>query len=248
MVSPGSVNGVASEEAAGTAPRVTIRQNIFGMAMENKILKVLGYWTIGLILIVATVIIIRWATDFLDWARLESGDLGTWVGGIGTVGALIGTIHLARTETRRREHEGLVVARLQIASMMLRFVHAQAVVAEVCRLLDETALVDTGPLFASHAREKIDGIELWTVKELIPLAGLPENTALKLAEAADQLIAFRKMLIKTVDEGNIYQSTMRKILARNFHSNLSETFRLIDQSVTVCKAEVEASRLSVQTV
>lgn len=52
--------------------------------MEDKILKTLGYWTLGLILFVSTFIIIRWAVDFATWSTLDSG----WAQAIGSVAAI----------------------------------------------------------------------------------------------------------------------------------------------------------------
>jgi hypothetical protein len=54
--------------------------------MQEKLLKVAGYWAMGLILVVATLIVIRWAADFVSWSGLDSG----WaqaIGGMAAIGA-----------------------------------------------------------------------------------------------------------------------------------------------------------------
>lgn len=52
--------------------------------MENKVLKFFGYWAMGLILFIATMIVIRWTIDFVTWSALDSG----WAQVIGSVAAL----------------------------------------------------------------------------------------------------------------------------------------------------------------
>lgn len=52
--------------------------------MENRLWKVIGFWALGLILFISTLIIIRWAVDFATWSTLDSG----WAQAIGSVAAL----------------------------------------------------------------------------------------------------------------------------------------------------------------
>lgn len=66
--------------------------------MQNKLLTALSYWLLGLILIVATVIVIHWAAGFVKWADLDAG----WAQAIGSVAAILASFFLFR---RQREHE-----------------------------------------------------------------------------------------------------------------------------------------------
>lgn len=74
--------------------RDTIPRISYGAAMENKILKVLGYWALALILFVATFIVIRWAVDFATWSTLDSG----WAQAIGSVAAIFFAYYLGERQ------------------------------------------------------------------------------------------------------------------------------------------------------
>lgn len=49
--------------------------------MENRYLKIIGFWAMALILFVATFIVIGWAISFASWASLDSG----WAQAIGSL-------------------------------------------------------------------------------------------------------------------------------------------------------------------
>jgi hypothetical protein len=66
---------------------------------------------------------------------LSKSDWGTWVGSVGTVATLVGTIWLATTQTRQKTKDDLTLARLHAASMVLRLHHAESVVSSACQTL-----------------------------------------------------------------------------------------------------------------
>jgi hypothetical protein len=72
----------------------TIRKTIFISAMENKIWKAIGFWALALILLIATMIIIRWVIDFVTWSALDSG----WAQAAGSFIALGVAIHIMRSQ------------------------------------------------------------------------------------------------------------------------------------------------------
>lgn len=106
-----------------------------------------------------------------------------WVGAIGTVATLIGTIHLARTETRRRERGERTVARLHGASMSTKIEDALVGTSAAAAMLHLARDGDREPAFYGKCAEKLDEIAFWSIGEVAPLAPLPFNTAIKLAEA-----------------------------------------------------------------
>lgn len=138
--------------------------------MDNKILKTLGYWATGLILLIATIIVIRWATDFLDWARFGGGDLATWVGAVGAVGAFIGTIRLATNETRRRNTEALTLARLHGAGMTLQVEDAYQRVLQAVAMLDVAGREGRRKEFLTSCCIVLRGADLWKIADVVPLA------------------------------------------------------------------------------
>lgn len=168
--------------------------------MENKFLKAVGYMVLGLIVLVATVIIIRWVGNFLDWARFDAGDLATWVGAFGTVAALFGTIVLATTETRRRERAEMLLAGLHASALLTRINDAYNAVANLRVQLGHD--LDEGDIRASmleYALVRIQRLKLWTVDELVALAPLPDSAASKLARVPDQV----QMVIDILAEATI---------------------------------------------
>lgn len=66
--------------------------------MESKFLKVFGYWAIGLLLTVATLLIVHWTRNSVPWNKLDSG----WVQAVGSVVAILVSFFFFR---RQREHE-----------------------------------------------------------------------------------------------------------------------------------------------
>lgn len=57
--------------------------------MDKKHWDILGFWALGLIVLIATMIIIRWVIEFVTWSTIDSG----WaqaIGGIAAIGASFG--------------------------------------------------------------------------------------------------------------------------------------------------------------
>jgi hypothetical protein len=139
-----------------------------------------------------------------NWQPLSASDWGTWAGAIGTVATLIGTIHLARTETRRRERSELLLAQLHAAGMLLRMERAHGIVviaiAQLNHVMETTelpnAILDNrlAHPFLTWTVENLNQIEIWGGADLVPLAPLPNHVASKLAQAAEQLRTVKRLL------------------------------------------------------
>ena len=125
------------------------------------------------------------AQNLINWSALTASDWGTWIGAVGTVITLAGTIWLATTETRRRAREEITKAnivasalapRVEIASRQLRYFHTGL----SFRNLD-------GNPYSSPKEEAgyLLGIKYKpaTTEELSALAALDDRTASKLAYA-----------------------------------------------------------------
>jgi hypothetical protein len=70
--------------------------------MQEKLWKVIGFWSMGLILFVATMVIIRWSIDFATWSALDSG----WAQAIGSSAALGVAIFIM---SRQNQHSARLV-------------------------------------------------------------------------------------------------------------------------------------------
>ena len=124
-----------------------------------------------------------------------------WVGAIGTVAALAWAIWLATAETRHRQQAERVMANLHGAGMLNRIELARNSVHTLVKFLPITDDVDSIDLNYYQGRlDSLNSLELWQVADLVPLVPLPHNTATKLAQAADQLHAIKRLLKMGQDE------------------------------------------------
>lgn len=203
--------------------------------MANKILKFIGLCAMGLILLVGSILILRWMLDFLDWARFAPGDLATWLGAIGTISAFFGTIYIARTETRRRERSERALAQLHAAAWIMRLIDAKAAMNHVIRILDAAALAPTDVTFAFEGRSILDRITVWSVNDLIPLATLPDNTAKNLARAITHIEGMRKVFDNEIARAQQYTDESRQDVANTFAGSIRTTRDLIDSALTSCR-------------
>jgi hypothetical protein len=136
------------------------------------------------------------AFEAVPWSTLSASDWGTWVGSIGTVGALVGTIWLATTESRSKRNEALMYARLHAAGMFWHLVHAQAAASSVSDAL-KNADIESVLKIRDYVQEVLSELTLWPVSDLVPLIPLKGNAASKLAQATDQVNLVRKYLGRT---------------------------------------------------
>lgn len=111
------------------------------------------------------------------WKGMSAGDWGTWIGSIGTVGALCGTIWLATEERRRREREAKDLATLAAASILLKLAHTIGLVMRVIQTFEAEPLQANNVGICARAMAEN---ELWTDEELLPLLTLPNHIAAKL--------------------------------------------------------------------
>lgn len=134
-------------------------------------------------LVLGGLLIIGLIGDLILWgleSDLSKSDWGTWVGSVGTVGALIGTIWLATEERRRRNRESMDLATLAAASLLLRLARMAGAIQRVISVLetDPPPGKVTNFRFCSDCLEKSDR---WTTEDLLPLIPLPNHAAASLA-------------------------------------------------------------------
>jgi hypothetical protein len=189
-------------------------------------------------------LLIFFAYTIWIWPTLQPGDKGTWSGALGTVGTLIGTIWLATSESRRRHRDEITRARLHAASFMLQLAHASGALGQVTRSLQIDTQVDRGPGPILACLTNMQGIELWTIEDLIPLAPLSKNFAALLAESADQIKSFTKILEMAGRDASLSTSEKRKIFAEKAVHLMSGTASHLDVAIQQCDAARTAIHLS----
>lgn len=169
---------------------------------------------------------------------LSKSDWGTWVGSLGTVLTLLGTIWLATNAERKRERESKILARLHSASMLLRLIKAKAQLGNAFQVLDhsyqtqnELTIEQIGDM---HYR--LDSIQNWHVSDLVPLAPLPNNTAVKLAQVADYINTSVDLLIRVSRHYPTLSHQERLNFVFTMHPMLKSTSEFLDQSIEVCNS------------
>jgi hypothetical protein len=140
-----------------------------------------------------------------NWQMMSISDWGTWVGSIGTVATLIGTIWLATATDRQRKREQLDLALVATAGLVLRLKNVQRALGLVAGRMSEPFDESDDPNAAlSQWFEIVATPDLWQAEELAPLVYLPNQVAANLAFI-----------------GNNIRSTMLTLKRLSAHGNLS---------------------------
>jgi hypothetical protein len=199
----------------------------------DKAERAVAYGFIGLALTAASGAVIVRLAD-MGAAHPGGGDLATWVGALGTFLALSGAIWIATSESRRRDRLALTTSQLVAAGMVLRLVHTQAVLTRMARKIHSLSIIDEGVGAFVKLAAQVDEIDLWSMEELLPMVALPK-LAVQLAEARDQILTTKKVLLRAKDKEEHLISDGRRAFASAFHKNLSGTVDKVDQSVARCR-------------
>ena len=140
--------------------------------------------TIILAIVAGLIYFAFWA---IPWSKFGVAEWAYWVGAIGTVGTLLGTIRLATTETRRHILAEQRRAHLCAAAMLLRLMRATVLIKCTIANLDLYAEIDHAPDVILQAKQHLMKIDIWNVEELMPLAPLSGDSAFQLAEACSEI-------------------------------------------------------------
>lgn len=154
-----------------------------------------------------------------------------WVGAIGTVGTLIGTIWLATKGERNKRKEALLVARLHAAGMFWKLSHLKLTVESVSNNLDPGDAPDLNKKITS-CRDILEKLILWSMADLVPLAPLPRGIAAKLAEVADRIHIAKTMLSHI----SILDIEVQRDSLLDIRTLLETTTLFLDIAVAECKA------------
>ncbi len=142
------------------------------------------------------------ATDLILVGRaydLSKSDWGTWVGAVGTVAALCGTIYIAQTETRRRERGEHDLALITAASFSVRIPEMWQALIELERHVTSDRgnfnAIDCNQCIAILAR-----VDTWTQSDLVALLPLGPGIAVRLGLAQAEVASIMGRL-KEGDRG-----------------------------------------------
>ena len=138
------------------------------------------------------------ATVALVWLGfilgLTKSDWGTWVGSVGTVATLIGTIWIATEAARQRRRDETDFAIIAAAEFTFRLHSMQDTLRGVIERLPSIRNGAYGDIF-KECCEQIQSAEIWRAEDLKPLVIIPGHLAANLAFEATRIRAIASDLV-----------------------------------------------------
>lgn len=157
-----------------------------------------------------------------------------WVTALGTIGTLIGTIYLARTETRRRESRERVVGRIHARANMIRCEQASASIEEVMHILKQAKSRNEFSIKLDECQRRLVGIYPWTMEELAPLVALSGDIAPKIIDAIEALQKAQAALKSFVATHGQHGTPMHPSVAFTFYKDLARSEALFRNAACAC--------------
>jgi hypothetical protein len=168
------------------------------------------------------------------------GDLATWLGAFGAVGAMSWAIFLANSETRRREHSEKVMAKVIASRLVPRLQHLNGELASVLaklRVVDPSVgrknlHMEAVPFLSFSSRFDVP------LEEISLLAPLPKQTAFKLAYALSLMHrryaeVFREM--EESRENGTYDDPLSDAKAKEWIDHATVLFEQFTQIESECR-------------
>lgn len=153
--------------------------------MREKLLRwaeALLIFSICILVFVAVLAFLWHFEAATPWSAMTAAEWGVWVGAIGTVATLVGTIWLATDASRTRRTEQLSLALVATAGLMVRLRNVVRALANARAALEAPLAQPDDPRATFAACfQGIDENDLWTAEELVPLVYLPNQIAARLA-------------------------------------------------------------------
>lgn len=166
-------------------------------------------WPARLSLIIFCGVVAMLGYNWINWSCLTASDWGTWIGAIGTVGALVGAIWIANSQARQAHKKEQALAAIAAGTLVIRLKILVDRLEEAKRSLDLLGTILIMPSFSSVAVTIRDS-QFWEVSEILPLAVLPDDIAIRLQvararidQAVDNIIVVSQMSPQKLIADNI---------------------------------------------
>lgn len=138
----------------------------------------------------------------IPWVKMGVAEWAYWVGAVGTIGTLIGTIWLATSENRRRRDHALSAARIVIAKMQFPMIQTALAAIRISNTLEEyqariptvQGLIQRMPQKWKSLGDELSALEYWSSDELVALLALDRSKAQFIAEFQSQILFVSKQL------------------------------------------------------
>lgn len=164
---------------------------------------------------------------------LNKADWGTWVGSIGTVGTLIGTILLATSERRSRRKQEYALAQVTAASFVERIRVFQHLLGAAVTTLEsferDISRADFEGLHRINCRA-----EIWTAAETAPLVILPGRVAVKLSAFAMKFATTQQNLVVMHESRRIEDAQIQRARCRDQIKQYQELLSMLIEVKGFC--------------
>jgi hypothetical protein len=159
--------------------------------MQEKILK-FAYAclvaSISILILIAVLLFAWYAEEATPWTEMKASDWGVWVGGLGTIATLIGTIRIATSADRRQRREQLDSALITAAEVTLWIADLRRSIQSARKQLPLAlnALDDTKAA-CSQVLVTVENVGLLQREQIAQLVSVPNHTAARLAWSTTKL-------------------------------------------------------------
>jgi hypothetical protein len=209
--------------------------------MRDEVLRVIGAVVVGLIIILGLLAGVQMLSISPIWS--EQG--ATWVGAVGTVATLAGTIWLATTESRRRRKEELERAYIVAAALAPRISQLRMEISAVEGSLSFKDLETDSHRTPSEEADSIlsSAYRPATSDELILLTPLGDNCANKLAYAQAQLDVFKALMTLHIESCDNRAAPLKEKVAAiwlEWMGDVGDRFSIIERQL-VAIARIHAT-------
>lgn len=156
--------------------------------------------------------------------HLSKADWGTWVGAVGTVLTLAGTIYLARTETRRRNRAERDMALIAAADFSIRIVELQHALTAADKWLER----NRDPGMGINYLDCVDILQrahIWQPSELTPLLHIGRRLAVKLGLAQAEVVSAIQSMKQAEKSGSVKNNLKERHFSDGMRGRLQTAYR-----------------------
>jgi len=187
------------------------------------------------------------AYEWVNWSHLSASDWGTWAGAIGTVATLAVTIWLATSEQRRRHRAEKDLALITITGLTFRIEIVKGMLNTVMVMMNSDVARSIASDYAK-IHFLIAQSPIWTPEELVPLVGIPEHLAPRLAFAAAEINGLRIVFEMVASTPHFQDPTASANFNIGTLPRLSSPVEILHDTLYRCKAYMETSGFGEQSV
>jgi len=220
--------------------RVTILQKIQGATMEEKLWKVIGFWAMGLILFIATFIIIRWAINFATWSALDAG----WAQAIGAIASIWGAFWIANRSAREQRARERTLAIVASVAMTHKIAIIKVEIGKLAVKLGKAPVLDFSPAEFDSAIDFLSGLPAWSTEEISVLMPLSDDCAQNLAAAQGRIQFVAAFMDRAIKRTPPVSDRKRRIrVASMCKDRLDQAGEKLDAALQVMKRSQKRNAL-----